>query len=173
MKFRVDVTGEFHNIAGIRVAQNFHISVECAACGKPYKNLLYITEEMKEQVKVKGNHHEFETFNLVVACRDCENEMHIKIHRPTEMRMVDVRDETSDEPRQMEVFLIKDEACHISTIQSDSAVLLDVDGLILDAVDLDGNLFENCVFKDRVLVEDAKNGKTADIQSFRIRVTEL
>ncbi|KAI4293014.1 hypothetical protein PAPHI01_2288 [Pancytospora philotis] len=173
MRFQVDITGDFNNIVGLAVAQNFYINIECAKCRTAYKSMLTITEDSKEQVKVRGNKYNLETYNLVVKCRQCDSEMAIKLHRPTHTVTAELNESYPDEQRHIELFPVENGRCHISTVQSDTAVLVAVDGLILDAVDTHGRLYENCDFKDRVLVEVAENGQTVSIQDFRIAVAEL
>lgn len=174
MRFQVDITGDFKNAVALDVQQNFFITIKCAKCNAQYKRQLYITENDQRDVKVRGSKYTVETYNLVVDCDKCDNNMRIKLNRPEEQINVMLNESYPDPVRNMTLFPIKDGKCHISTIVSDTAVVVDVDGLIVDVVDTYGSLHENCEFADRVLVEVSANpSQTVEIQDFQVKVTEL
>lgn len=173
MKFQVDITGNFNKVVGLVIEQNFHITIRCAACNMVHENVVYITDKMKVRVPVRGNPDKIEVYNLLVECRnkDCLNKMYIKLIEPE--NKITIKKHSTLEDSEVLALPIENEVCHISTVQSDSAILKDVDGLILDAVDNHGKVYENCEFKDRVLVEVAQDGETVDIQNFRVIVKQL
>lgn len=171
MKFHVNVTGEFHNIQGLRIAQKYFMTIQCGACGTTHKNTVFISKDTNKIVKVKELPRRYEVHDLTVKCKGCDNLMCIRIHEPEQK--IDVRVEGVEEDEVMSFCpVVNDAVCHISTIQSDVAVVKDVDGLILDAVNLKGQLFENLEFQGRVLAEDDMRGDSIDIRRFAIDVVQ-
>lgn len=175
MKFQVAIRGDFNNVAGLAVAQNYYISVQCGACRAVHKKAIFISDEMVKKVKVKEVVGKVETYNLTVECRDCGNLMCIKMNEPDDkisVRMNENNEAYDEEDPEMKVFPVVGDKCHISTIQSDSAVVTDVDGLILDVVDKHGMLFSNCRFDKHILAEDNTRGCIIDIQNLSLVVEQ-
>jgi hypothetical protein len=163
MKFNVNITGEFDNIKGLRIAQKYFIDVQCGSCNQLHAKSVFIAEENWRQLKIKEVKGLKETFNVVVQCRNCENMMGITILEP----------ETQFESNGFNLSPVVNDKCHISTIISDRAVIKNVDGLILDVVSLQGEVFKNCSFDKRTLAEDDHKGKTVDILKFDIEVEQV
>lgn len=163
MKFNVNITGEFDNIKGLRIAQRYFIDVQCGACNTVHPKSVFIAEENWKQIKIKELIGKKETFNVVVQCRNCENLMGIVIMEPEEQF----------EFEDMLLAPVKNDKCHISTIVSDRAVIKNVDGLILDVVSMQDAVFRNCSFDKRTLAEDDNHGKTVDILKFDIEVEQV
>jgi len=173
MKFQINVRGEFNNIMGLDIAQSYYTHVKCGACGGMHKKDVFVSDKTKKRVRVRDVVGKVEVYNLTVECRNCRNMMCIKISEPENRTRVELGDELED-AREMWIFPVVDNAyCHISTIQSDSGIITDVDGLILDAVSMDGSVFSNVEFSKRILAEDDFKGKTIDIQKFEIEVKQV
>lgn len=163
MKFNVNITGEFDNIKGLRIAQKYYIDVQCGACNTLHPKSVFIAEENWRQIKIKEIAGKKETFNVAVQCRNCENMMGIVIMEPEEQFDFE----------SMLLAPVRNDKCHISTIISDRAVIKNVDGLILDVVSNQGEVFKNCSFDKRTLAEDDKKGKTVDILKFGIEIEQV
>lgn len=165
MKFHINITGEFDNIKGLRIAQRYYIDIQCGSCNTLYPKTVFIAEENWKAIKIKELKERKETFNVAVQCKNCENLMGILILEPEDQ--FEFREDYFLSP------VVNDERCHISTIISDSAVVKNVDGLILDAVSNQDIIFRNCSFDKRTLAEDDHRGKTIDIIKFDIQVKEV
>ncbi|KAM0679634.1 hypothetical protein GINT2_002266 [Glugoides intestinalis] len=163
MKFNINITGEFDNIKGLRIAQRYYIDVQCGACNTLHPKAIFIAEENWRSMKIKEVTGKKETFNVIVQCRNCENHMGILILEP----------ENQFEFEEMMLSPVENDVCHISTIISDRAIVKNVDGLILDAVSEQGVIFKNCSFDKRTLAEDDMRGKTIDILKFDINVEQI
>jgi len=164
MKFKILITGEFNNIKGLAISQDYFITIKCGSCGTQHKKTVFISSQDKKLVEVKQSKWKTEAFNLSVECNECKEMMNIKIAEPEE------KIEVSEE---LYVFPVKGNSCHVSTIQSDNSVVQDVDGLILDAVSEQNVVFENCSFNKRILAEDDYKGMTIYIQNFNIEVQQV
>jgi len=164
MKFKISVTGEFENIKGMRIAQRYYVHVQCGACNTKHPKSIFLSEENSTSVKVKNVLGKREAFNVTVHCRNCENVMGLVVSEPEDQFMFSE-----------DIYLspVTNDRCHISTIVSDSAVVSDVDGLILDVMSKQGEMFKNCAFDGRTLAEDDKKGSTIDIQKFDIEVEQV
>ena len=68
---------------------------------------------------------------------------------------------------------VNNDKCHISTILSNSAIITNVDGLILDVLSNQGEFFHNCSFDRRTLAEDDNKGRTVDVLKFDIEVEQV
>lgn len=170
MKFHVIIKGDFHNIKGLSIAQKYFIDVQCGTCNKIHRNTIYISEDMKKTIKVKEIVGKYEKYNLTVECKDCKNVMAINVFEPD--NKINITNEETEEVFTVSP-VIENAYCHISTLQSDSAIIKDVDGLILDAIDLKNHAFPNLEFSGRILAEDDMKGDTIDIQNFRIEVEQV
>ena len=139
------------------------MEIQCGSCNTIHPKSIFIAEENWRQIKVKEIPGKKETFNVAVQCRNCENMMGIVIMEPDDQLEFDG----------MILSPIVNDRCHISTIISDRAVVKGVDGLILDVVSEQGEVFTNCTFDKRTLAEDDMKGKTADILKFDIEVEQV
>lgn len=164
MKFKIYITGEFDNIKGLGIAQRYYIDVQCGACNTVHPKSIFVAEENWKSIKVRDVVGKQETFNVAVQCRNCDNMMGIVMLEPE--NQFNFGDEMALSP-------IVNDRCHISTIVSDRAVVKDVDGLILDAVSNQGEVFRNCSFDKRTLAEDDMKGLTIDILKFNIEVEQV
>lgn len=163
MKFNINITGDFDNIKGLRIAQRYYIDIQCAACNTLHPKTIFVAEENWRSMKIKELTGKKETFNVIVQCRNCENYMGIVIIEP----------EKQFEFEEMMLSPVENDVCHISTIISDRAIVKNVDGLILDAVSEQGVVFKNCSFDKRTLAEDDSRGRTIDILKFDIEVEQI
>lgn len=164
MKFNINITGEFDNIKGLRVAQRYYINIRCGACNTLHPKAIFIAEENWRTVKVKSLARKEEAFNVVIQCRSCDNMMGIEILEPEGQFEFE------------EGFCLSpviNDKCHVSTIMSDGAVVANVDGLILDAVSQQGEVFRNCSFSKRTLAEDDRKGRTIDILKFDVEIEQV
>lgn len=164
MRFNVNITGEFENIKGLSIEQKYYIDVQCGACNTVHPKLIFIAEENWNHMKNKrlsGNKKE--AFNVVMKCRNCENEMGIDVFEPEEQF----------EFEEKHFAPVTNDKCNISTIVSDSAIVKNVDGLILDVLSVENSIFKNCSFDKRTLAEEDTNGKVVDILKFNIEVEQV
>lgn len=164
MKFKINITGEFDNIKGLRIAQKYHINIQCGACNTAYPNPIFVADEIWRTLKVKEVQGKVETFNVAVQCKNCENMMGIEILEP----------ENQIEPiENLLVSPVINDACHISTIISDSAIVTSADGIMLDVVSNQDEVFTNCSFDNRTVAEDDQRGHTVDILKFLVEVQQV
>lgn len=165
MIFNVNVTGEFNNVKGLRIVQQYCIKVKCGACNEEYPNEIKINSNEVRSIKIKEKPKMKEYFNLIVNCKKCENVMCIEIFEPEN------RFEFQED---LWLCPVLSDKCHVSTIKSDSAVVTSVDQLILDAVSEDkGFVFSNCDFNKRTLAQDDFSGSTLSILNFLIQVEQI
>lgn len=171
MKFNINITGEFHNVKGLTIVQEYFINVRCGACNTLYPNDIFISHKDKRCIKIKEKPHELDTFNLAVQCKECKNIMGILIFEPE--NHFEFKKENDDSMNKILLNPVVNDKCHISTILSNSAIITNVDGLILDVVSNENELFHNCSFDKRTLAEDDNKGKTVDILKFDIEVEQV
>ncbi|ELA40922.1 uncharacterized protein VICG_02062 [Vittaforma corneae ATCC 50505] len=164
MRFNINITGEFDNIKGLRVAQRYYIDIRCGACNTLHPKTIFIAEENWRTMKIRELARREETFNVVVQCRNCDNMMGIVILEPE--NQFEFEEDFYLSP-------VINDKCHVSTILSDRAVVTNVDGLILDAVSKQEEIFRNCSFDKRTLAEDDNKGRTIDILKFDIEVEQV
>lgn len=173
MKFDVNITGDFHNIKGLRIVQEYYIKVKCGSCETVYPNEILISHKGRKSIKIKEKPHEKETFNLAVQCKECLNIMGILIYEPEVQFEFRKELERVDGMEKLFLSPVNNGKCNISRILSGSAEVIDVDGLILDAVSNQDEIFHNCSFDKRILAEDDHKGRTVDISNFCIEVEQI
>lgn len=164
MKFNICVTGEFDNIKGMCIAQKYYVNVQCGGCNTQHAKSIFLAEDNSTSIKVKDVVGKQESFNVTVHCRNCENIMGLVVTEPENQFLFEGG---------MRLSPVVNDKCHISTIVSDSAVVTDVDGLILDVVSEQNEVFRNCSFNERTLAEDDKKGSTIDILKLSIEVEQV
>lgn len=164
MKFNIYITGEFNNIKGLKVAQRYHMDIQCGACNKIHDKPVFIDEDSSRAVKIKELDGKKESiFNVIMRCKNCEQQLGIVVVEP----------EDQFEFEGTKFSPVKNDRCHVSTIVSDRAVVKDIDGMILDVLSNEGKLFENCSFSQRTVAEDDKKGHTIDILKFAVEVVQV
>lgn len=169
MKFDVNITGSFNNIKGMRIAQRFFMDVVCGACNHHHDKLIFINKDNQEDYHVKNNKFKIEHCNLLMKCKNanCDNKFNISLVEPESKIIYDEENEDGY------THPIKDGKCHISTIKSHSAVIKKIDGLILNVVSNDNEVFRNCDFNERVLAEDNNKGEPVYVTDFKIEVVQV
>lgn len=165
MKFLVNITGDFENVKGLVIAQKYFMSVECGSCRTLHKNAVFISDEMLKKVKVKDVKGMVVKFNLTLKCKNCDGVMGINIYEPENKVVIDPETEYFVHP-------VENDVCTVSIVQSDSAVIKDVDGLILDAVSFSGDVFKNCSINQHIVAEE-REGRSLDIQRFKVEVVQV
>lgn len=167
MRFTINITGDYENVKGLRIAQEYYINIECTSCKTPHSKLIFISKDHARKMKIKEHPKEEESFNIIVECRNCRGIMGINVFEPEEQFKFVKDDE------EMYLYPVSNDKCHISTIVSDSAVVTNVDGLYLDVVSDKDEIFKNCSFNKRILAEDNYKGSTVDILNFQIEVVQV
>ncbi len=175
MKFHINIKGEFNNIKGCLMKQSYFITIKCSSCNTQHDKPVYISIDNFIKEEIKEFPHEYEIYTMGIVCRNCRQKMLLNLTEPSDKITVKYFEVGDLEEKEETIYPVRNNnsICHVSTIISHTAEILDADGFSLDVFNNNYKKYSNVDLSGKIIAEQDPENETSYISNCNIVVEQV
>lgn len=175
MQFDLVVKGEFENVKGLLLNQSYFIKLKCGTCNTVHEKDVFISINETIKHEIKEHPHEYEIYTMGIECRNCKENMLLTLEEPTDKIKTTYFEKESFETKEEYIYPVtkNNTFCHISTIVSHSAVIVDANGFLIDIFNMQEIRFNNVEISKKIIAESNNEVPESYILNCQIKIEQV